>query len=110
MERKPIKKPGSYGHTDVVAEPASAGRAMVSHYATRLVDEQGEWRAQNNAYNSPKDLSATAGQMPRLVGLAYASRLYREVEALHSFTQFSRQGNEVAFGTIGNGSCAQGLF
>lgn len=99
-----------YGHTDVVAEPTSAGRSMVSHYATRLLDEQGKWRPQSNAYNSPMDLSATAGQMPRLVGLAYASRLYREIEALYPFTQFSRQGNEVAFGTIGNGSCAQGLF
>lgn len=99
-----------YGHTDVVAEPASAGRSMVSHYATRLLDEQGAWRPQSNAHNSSMDLSATAGQMPRLVGLAYASRLYREVEALHQFAQFSQQGNEVAFGTIGNGSCAQGLF
>lgn len=99
-----------YGHTDVTAEPASAGRSMVSHYATRWLDEEGQWRPQSNAYNSPMDLSATAGQMPRLVGLAYASRLYREVAALHPFPQFSQQGNEVAFGTIGNGSCAQGLF
>ncbi|MCB0189487.1 MAG: hypothetical protein KDE31_34685, partial [Caldilineaceae bacterium] len=72
-----------YGHADVVAEPASAGRSMISHYATRLLDEQGAWRPQCNAYNSPMDISATAGQMPRLVGLAYASRLYREIEALH---------------------------
>ena len=99
-----------YGHTDVHAEPMSAGRSMVAHFGARLLDENGQWRAQIDQYNSAADVSPTAGQMPRLVGLAYASRLYREVAALQKFTEFSHHGNEVAFGTIGNASCAQGLF
>jgi pyruvate/2-oxoglutarate/acetoin dehydrogenase E1 component/TPP-dependent pyruvate/acetoin dehydrogenase alpha subunit len=99
-----------YAHADVVAEPASAGRAMVNHPATRLLDERGQWRPQVAMPNTTADISPTAGQMPRLVGLAYASRLYRELEELHQFTQFSHNGDEVAFGTIGNASCAEGLF
>ena len=99
-----------YGHTDPQADPASAGRLMNVHFATRLLDDSGASLPQTDRPNSASDISPTAGQMPRLVGLAYASRLYRELDALRELTQFSRSGNEVAFGTIGNASCAEGLF
>lgn len=99
-----------YGHTDVEADPASAGRLMNVHFATRLLDPEGGWLPQAGRPNSSSDISPTAGQMPRLVGLAYASRLYRELDELRGLTQFSHNGDEVAFGTIGNGSCAEGLF
>ena len=99
-----------YAHTDVNAEPATGGRSMLGHYGGRLLDEEGRWRAQHDRYNSSADISPTAGQMPRLVGLAYASRLYRALPDLHQLTTFSNQGNEVAFGIIGNASCAEGMF
>lgn len=99
-----------YAHADVEADPASAGRQMNSHMGTRLLDEQGNWKNQLSRYNTSSDVSPTASQMPRLVGLAYASRLYRELEELHEMTQFSNYGNEVAFGMIGNASCAEGMF
>ncbi len=91
-------------------EPASAGRQMNSHFATHLLDAQGEWLAATERFNSSADMSPTAGQMPRLVGLAYASRLYRELPELAASTQFSQGGQEIAFGTIGNASTAEGLF
>ncbi len=99
-----------YAHADVQAEPFSAGRQMNSHIATRLLDEQGRWKDQTGMYNSSADLSPTGSQMPRLVGLAHASKLYREIAELQTLTQFSKNGNEVAFGTIGNASCAEGMF
>lgn len=99
-----------YAHTDVEAEPTTAGRSMNSHFGTRQLDEDGNWRSQLDGFNSSADISPTAGQMPRLVGLAYASRLYREVDVLKSMQGFSNKGREVAFGTIGNASCAEGLF
>jgi pyruvate/2-oxoglutarate/acetoin dehydrogenase E1 component/TPP-dependent pyruvate/acetoin dehydrogenase alpha subunit len=99
-----------YAHTDVTADPHSAGRQMNAHYATRLLNEDGTWRDQTKTYNSSADISPTGAQMPRLVGLGYASRLYRELEELQHLTQFSHHGDEVAFGTIGNASCAEGLF
>jgi 2-oxoisovalerate dehydrogenase E1 component len=99
-----------YAHTDVTADPHSAGRQMNSHYATRLLNPDGSWRSQTELYNSAADLSPTAGQMPKLVGLAYASRLYRELDELKNMTDFSRGGNEVAFGTIGNAATAEGHF
>ncbi len=99
-----------YAHADVEADPASAGRQMNSHLGTRLLDEQGNWKDQLVRYNTSSDVSPTASQMPRLVGLAYASRLYRELEELHEMTRFSNYGNEVAFGMIGNASCAEGMF
>ena len=99
-----------YAHADVDADPASAGRMMNAHFATRLVDEDGGWRPQVDSYNVAADISPTAGQMPRLVGLAHASRMYRELDELRELTQFSRGGDEVAFGTIGNASCAEGMF
>ena len=99
-----------YAHTSVEAEPASAGRSMNGHFATRFLDDQGNFLPQSNRYNVSADVSPTASQMPRLVGLAYASKLYRELNELHELTQFSTNGNEVAFGTIGNASCAEGMF
>ncbi len=99
-----------YAHTDIEADPASAGRMMNSHFVTRLLDENGKWKNLAESKNSSADISSTAAQMPRLVGLAYASKLYRENEDLHAYTQFSNQGNEIAFGTIGNASTSEGLF
>ena len=100
-----------YAHADPAAEPSSAGRSMTSHFATRLLDETGGFNTQVDAYNSSADLSPTAAQMPRLVGLAYASKLYRRVGISTEFAKkFSDGGNEIAFGTIGNAGCAEGLF
>jgi 2-oxoisovalerate dehydrogenase E1 component len=99
-----------YAHADIEAEPATAGRAMNAHFATRFLDSDGNWKDLVNLYNSSADVSPTGSQMPRLVGLAYASRLYRELESLHQFSQFSNNGNEIAFGTIGNASTAEGMF
>ncbi len=99
-----------YAHADVKAEPASAGRMMNGHHATRFLDDNGDWISQTNQKNSSADISPTAGQMPRLVGLAYASKLYRNNPALHNQTDFSIKGNEVAFGTIGNASTSEGPF
>jgi pyruvate/2-oxoglutarate/acetoin dehydrogenase E1 component/TPP-dependent pyruvate/acetoin dehydrogenase alpha subunit len=99
-----------YANPDPHEEPASGGRSMNAHFATRFIDEQGRWTSQVDRYNSSADVSPTAGQMPRLVGLAYASRLYRQVEELKQFAEFSHNGDEVAFGTIGNASTAEGIF
>ena len=99
-----------YAHTSIEAEPASGGRLMNGHFANRLLDENGDWKKQTEMKNSSADISPTAGQMPRLVGLAYASKLYRENKDLHRFTDFSIKGNEVAFGTIGNASTSEGHF
>ncbi|HSH01098.1 MAG TPA: thiamine pyrophosphate-dependent enzyme [Anaerolineae bacterium] len=99
-----------YAHPDVNAEPASAGRSMNGHYGTRQLDDNGQWLSQTDTYNTSADVSPTGSQMPRLVGLAYASRLYRDLPDLHQYTNFSKNGNEVAFGTIGNASCAEGMF
>ncbi len=99
-----------YAHTDVQAEPSSAGRSMNGHFGTRSLNPDGSWKNLTDMPNSSADVSPTGSQMPRLVGLAYASKLYRELEELKSFTQFSRNGDEVAFGTIGNASCAEGMF
>jgi 2-oxoisovalerate dehydrogenase E1 component len=99
-----------YAHADVQAEPATAGRAMNAHFGTRLLHPDGSWKDLANIYNSSSDVSPTGSQMPRLVGLAYASRLYRELDQLKQFTQFSKDGNEIAFGTIGNATTAEGIF
>ena len=99
-----------YAHADVQAEPASGGRQMNAHFATRSLDENGRFHNLSQQYNIAADTSPTASQMPRLVGLGYASRLYRELDELQNLTQFSQRGNEIAFGTIGNASCAEGLF
>lgn len=99
-----------YAHADVNADPASAGRGMNAHFGTRMLDEAGQWTSLTDRFQSSADVSPTGGQMPRLLGLAYASKLYRELDELHDLTQFSRNGNEIAFGTIGNASCAEGVF
>jgi 2-oxoisovalerate dehydrogenase E1 component len=99
-----------YAHADHEADPHSAGRQMVSHFATHSLNPDGSWRELSRQINTSADMSPTAAQMPRLVGLAYASRLYREVDVLREFSEFSHHGDEVAFATIGNASCAEGLF
>lgn len=99
-----------YAHTNVEADPASAGRLMNGHFATRSINEDGTWKNLTNRYNSAADISPTAAQMPKLLGLAYASKLFRENKGLKSLTQFSVNGNEVAWGTIGNASTSEGMF
>ncbi len=99
-----------YAHTDLAHEPNTAGRSMNGHYATRWLDEQGLWRNQTELYNSACDISPTAGQIPHALGLAYASKLFRQNAALDFLTQFSRHGNEVVFATIGDASTSQGMF
>jgi pyruvate/2-oxoglutarate/acetoin dehydrogenase E1 component/TPP-dependent pyruvate/acetoin dehydrogenase alpha subunit len=99
-----------YAHADVQADPATAGRAMNAHFATRSLDDEGRWVDLARQFNVSPDVSPTGAQMPRLVGLAYASRLYRELKELRRYTRFSRNGDEVAFGTIGNASTAEGMF
>ncbi|WP_109830167.1 alpha-ketoacid dehydrogenase subunit alpha/beta [Reichenbachiella versicolor] len=99
-----------YAHTDVKLEPSSGGRMMNSHFGTRTLDDDGEWKNQKEMYNSASDVSCTAAQIPRLLGFAYASKLYRQNPALHGMSNFSVNGNEVAYGTIGNGSTSEGHF
>ena len=99
-----------YAHTSVEADPASAGRLMNGHYATRFLDDSGKLKALTELKNSSADISPTAGQMPRLLGLAYASKLFRHNPALKEFTGLSNNGNEIAFGTIGNASTSEGMF
>lgn len=99
-----------YAHTDMEAEPASAGRLMTGHYATRMVNETGDLRDLTQSKNSSADISPTAAQMPRLVGLAYASKLFRQNPDLKPFKNLSVNGNEIAFGTIGNASTSEGMF
>lgn len=99
-----------YAHPDVEADPASAGRLMNGHYATRMLDEQGAYRQLSKLKNSSADVSPTASQMPRLVGLAYASKLFRNNPGLSSYKDLSNKGNEIAFGTIGNASTSEGMF
>ncbi len=99
-----------YAHGDVEADPATAGRSMNAHFATRSLNPDGTWKNLMEIYNSSPDISPTGSQMPRLVGLAYASRLYRELEELHPYTEFSKGGDEIAFGTIGNAATAEGMF
>ena len=104
---------GLYAHTDVEAEPQSAGRQMGGHYATRNLDENGDWVNLMGQKNSSADISPTAGQMPRLLGLAQASKVYREhpsLKDLEEFKKFTNGGNEVAFGTIGDASTSEGPF
>lgn len=99
-----------YAHTDVEADPASAGRLMNGHFATRMLDEKGELKNLTELKNSSADISPTAGQMPRLLGMAYASKLFRNNPDLHQFDTLSNKGNEIAFGTIGNASTSEGMF
>ncbi|WP_040007051.1 alpha-ketoacid dehydrogenase subunit alpha/beta [Fibrisoma limi] len=99
-----------YADTDVTREPNTAGRSMNGHFATRWLDENGLWRNQTEFFNSVCDIAPTAGQLPRSLGLAYASRLFRQNPELSELTNFSRHGNEVVFGTIGDASTSQGMF
>jgi len=100
-----------YGHADLDAEPFFGGRSMTGHFATRLLHPDGNWKEQASGFNSSADLSPTGAQMPRLVGLALASKLYRNLPELGPGSKmFSLNGNEIAFGTIGNASCAEGAF
>ena len=101
---------GLYGHTDINHDPMSAGRQMGGHFATHSLDESGNWKNLTLQKNSSADISPTAGQMPRLLGLAQASKIYRNVNGINSKTNFSINGNEVAWGTIGNASTSEGLF
>lgn len=99
-----------YADTDLEKEPASGGRQMNGHFTTRSLNPDGTWRDLTAMPNCSADVSPTGSQMPRLVGLAYASKLYRELESLHQYEHFSKNGNEVVWGTIGNASCAEGMF
>ncbi len=99
-----------YAHPDIEHEPSSGGRQMNSHFATRSINEDGSWKNQVEQKNSSPDISTTGGQMARLIGLAWASKLYRENKELAGMDTFSIHGNEVAFGTIGNGSTSEGIF
>lgn len=100
---------GLYGHTDLNHDPMSAGRQMGGHFATHSLDENGQWNDLTAQKNSSSDISPTAGQMPRLLGLAQASKIYRHVSGIDA-RLFSKEGNEVAWGTIGNASTSEGLF
>ncbi|WP_299361708.1 thiamine pyrophosphate-dependent enzyme [Winogradskyella sp.] len=100
---------GLYANTDLKEEPMSAGRQMGGHFATHSLDEDGNWKNLTEQKNSSSDISPTAGQMPRLLGLAQASKIYRNVKGIDT-TNFSRSGNEIAWGTIGNASTSEGLF
>jgi pyruvate/2-oxoglutarate/acetoin dehydrogenase E1 component/TPP-dependent pyruvate/acetoin dehydrogenase alpha subunit len=100
-----------YADPDVEREPCSAGRSMTAHFGTSLIGPDGAFLDLAERLNSSSDVSPTGSQMPRLVGLAYASRLYRELPELAAVGErFSRNGDEIAFGTIGNASCAEGMF
>ncbi len=99
-----------YGDTDLEMNKANGGRLMNNHFASRSLDQDGNWKDLTKQKNSSGDISPTAGQMPRLLGLALASKMYRNVDELKNFTGFSRQGNEIAFGTIGDASTSEGHF
>ncbi|RRQ48670.1 transketolase [Maribacter algicola] len=100
---------GLYATTDIQKEPMSAGRQMGGHFGTYSLNEDGSWKDLTKQKNSSADISCTAGQMPRLLGLAQASKVYRELDGLDS-SKFSDNGNEVAWGTIGNASTSEGMF
>ncbi|SKB33381.1 Pyruvate/2-oxoglutarate/acetoin dehydrogenase complex, dehydrogenase (E1) component [Parapedobacter luteus] len=99
-----------YAHPDVEADPSSAGRQMNSHFATRMLTPEGKWVDQTLMKNSAADISTTGGQMPRLLGFGLASKLYRDNPELAGMSTFSNNGNEVAFGTVGNASTSEGVF
>ncbi|HPH84549.1 MAG TPA: thiamine pyrophosphate-dependent enzyme [Ferruginibacter sp.] len=99
-----------YADADVRNDPFSAGRQMNAHFASQFVNENGEWLNLAERKNVSSDIAPTAGQMPRALGLAYASRHFRQVEALHEFNNLSDKGNEVCFCTIGDASTSEGHF
>ena len=99
-----------YADPDVRNDPFSAGRQMNSHFATKFVDENGNWLDLAHKKNVSSDIAPTSGQMPRALGLAFASKVFREVEALHEYDNLSDNGNEVCFCTIGDASTSEGHF
>ncbi|MBX2888875.1 MAG: transketolase [Ferruginibacter sp.] len=99
-----------YADSDVKNDPFSAGRQMNAHFATRMVDDQGNWLSLSKLKNVSSDIAPTGGQMPRALGLAFASKVFRNVERLHGYTDLSNQGNEVCFCTIGDASTSEGHF
>ena len=99
-----------FADTNLEHDPASGGRQMNNHFATRYLTPDGEWTSQKDAFNTSADISPTGGQMARLLGLAYASKMYRQNPDLAGSVKFSVNGDEVAFGTIGNASTSEGLF
>ncbi|MBA3707133.1 MAG: transketolase, partial [Bacteroidetes bacterium] len=103
---------GLYGHNDIDADPMSAGRQMGGHFGTRSLNNDGTWKDLTKIKNSSPDISPTGGQMPRLLGLAMASKHYKLNPELQTeqFHKFSNKGNEIAFGTIGDASTSEGLF
>jgi len=99
-----------YADSNSFNEPSSAGRQMNGHFATHTLHENGTWKELKNLKNVSSDISCTAGQMPRLLGLAQASKMYRNIKELQGNNPFSDNGNEIAFGTIGNASTSEGHF
>jgi 2-oxoisovalerate dehydrogenase E1 component len=99
-----------YAHADLEHEPSTGGRSMNAHFGSRFIKADGSWRNQMEMYNVAEDVSPTGAQMPRAVGLAYASVIYRGVEELKQFKEFSNNGVEVTWASIGNASTAEGLF
>src|SRR5215216_4156473 len=99
-----------YAHADINYESNTGGRSMNAHFASRYINPDGSWKNQTESYNTSADVSPTGAQMPRAVGLAYASVLYRGLPELKDYTQFSKNGNEVTFVSIGNASTAEGMF
>ena len=101
---------GLYGHTDISQEPMSAGRQMGGHFMTHSLNEDGSWKDLTKQKNSSADISPTASQMPRMLGLAQASKIYRNIPELSNKSNFSNNVNEISWGTIGNASTSEGLF
>ena len=99
-----------YAHADINFDPHSGGRQMNCHFGTRMLNDNGDWKTQTDMKNSVSDISCVSGQMPRIVGLGYASKLYRENKNLSNMSNFSINGNEVIFGTIGDASTSEGHF
>ncbi len=99
-----------YAHADLKHESNTGGRSMNGHFASRFINPDGSWKDQTEIYNTAADVSPTGTQMPRTVGLAYASVLYRSLEELKQFAHFSKNGDEIAFASIGNASTAEGMF
>lgn len=99
-----------YAHADPQADPLSGGRNMNGHFSSPIIDKDGNWLNQMEQYNTSADIAPTGAQMPRAVGLAYASVLYRKNKELKQFDSFSKNGNEIAWTTIGNASTSEGMF
>ena len=101
---------GLYGHSDIIQEPMSGGRQMGGHFITHNLNDDGSWKDLTKQKNSSADVSPTAAQMPRLLGLAQASKIYRNLPGIPNRANFSTNGNEISWGTIGNASTSEGVF